>query len=219
MRLKRPARKKHLEMYLELVPDYISPSIGLEQYKTPAPIAANILWDAYNLSDIKDRRVMDLGCGTGIFAIGSAILGAKKVFGVDIDEGALKIGKRAAEKMGVADKIRFIKSDIRDDKEFSRLSQLEIDTLIQNPPFGSQRRSRRGADRIFIKRSISISPVVYSFHMAGSEDFVKKYFRGYGGRITHRAYYRFPIPRIYEFHEKEILFVDVIVLRVEKDNF
>lgn len=212
----RILKKRHLEMLLECVPDYVNPRAVLEQYKTPAPIAADVLWLAYNIGDIRGRRVMDLACGTGIFAIGSAVLGAVKVFGVDIDKDALIIAEEAARDLGVADRIRFLEGDIRDDN-ILRLSNLKIETLIQNPPFGSQRMAKRGADRIFIERSAEISPVVYSFHMAGSEDFVREYFEGVGGRITHRLYYRFPIPRIYDFHKRDFRMVDVIVVRVVRN--
>jgi len=203
-------------MLLEGVPDYVNPRFVLEQYKTPASIAADILWFAYNLGDIKGRRVMDLACGTGIFAIGAALLGARKVFGVDIDRGALSLAEEAAGDLDVAEKIQFLEGDIRDVNIFLKLSNLNIDTLIQNPPFGSQRMVKRGADRIFIERSLEISPVVYSFHMAGSEDFVRGYFKRMGGEITHRLYYRFPIPRLYDFHRRDFRIVDVIVLRVLK---
>jgi len=207
----RILKKRHLEMLLESIPGYVSPRVSLEQYRTPAPIAADVLWLAYNLGDISGKRVMDLACGTGIFAIGAAILGAGKVFGVDIDKEALQVAEEAAEQIGLADRIQFIEGDIRDDLG---LSNLKIDTLIQNPPFGSQRRVKRGADRLFIERSLEISQIVYSFHMLGSEDFVKRYFKKIGGRITHRFYYKFPIPRTYEFHRDDVRMVDVIVFRV-----
>ncbi len=208
----RILKKRHLEILLERIPDYVNPKAGLEQYKTPPAIAADILWLAYNLGDIHDKNVMDLACGTGIFAIGAAILGAGKVFAVDIDKEALEVAKGASEELDVADRIKFIEADIKD--SIPELSRLEIDTLIQNPPFGSQRMVKRGADRIFIRGSLKISPVVYSFHMMGSEEFVKGYFERMGGKITHKLYYKFPIPRVYDFHKKEFKLVDIIVLRV-----
>ncbi len=208
----RILKKRHLEILLERVPGYVSPKAGLEQYKTPAAIAADILWLAYNLGDIHGKNVMDLACGTGIFAIGAAILGAGKVFAVDIDKEALEVAMGAAEELDVKGRIQFIEADIRD--SIMKLSRLEVDTLIQNPPFGSQRMVKRGADRIFIKGSLKISPVVYSFHMTGSEDFVTEYFKRLGGEITHRLYYRFPIPRVYDFHKRDFKLVHVIVLRV-----
>ena len=39
----------------------------------------------------KDHDVIDVGCGTGILAIGAAQLGAKKVIAVDLDEVSVKV--------------------------------------------------------------------------------------------------------------------------------
>ena len=62
------SKKKHLEMILENVPGHPNPKVGLEQYSTPATIAADLVWNAYGLGDIDKMSVLDLGCGTGIFA-------------------------------------------------------------------------------------------------------------------------------------------------------
>lgn len=41
----------------------------------------------------KDDELIDIGCGSGILSIAGAILGAKKVIGVDLDKLAVKISK------------------------------------------------------------------------------------------------------------------------------
>ena len=41
-------------------------------------------------ADVKNKTVIDYGCGSGILAIAAALLGAKKVIGVDTDPNALK---------------------------------------------------------------------------------------------------------------------------------
>ena len=46
---------------------------------TPAPIAADIIFTAYQWGDIENKTVVDLGCGTGIFSVGAVSMGAKKV--------------------------------------------------------------------------------------------------------------------------------------------
>ena len=38
------SKKKHLEMILEKVPNHPNPKVGLEQYSTPATIAADLVW-------------------------------------------------------------------------------------------------------------------------------------------------------------------------------
>jgi len=50
---------------------------------------------------VKDKIVIDYGCGSGILAIAAALLGAKKVIGVDIDPQALEATQANAERNGV----------------------------------------------------------------------------------------------------------------------
>ena len=95
-------------------------------------------------------------------------------------------------------------------------SKFHFDTAITNPPFGAQSRAKRGVDRIFMELSMKSADVVYSFHMAETEDFVKNYYRNLGGEITYKFYYKFPLIHSYEFHKKESLDINVVVFRVEK---
>ncbi len=209
MKNKKIIKKRHLEMLLQNIPPHKSPKVNLEQYTTPANIAADVLWNAYSLDDITDKKVVDLGCGTGIFSIGAALLGAKEVIGVDIDSNAIEIAKEQALKIGVDDIIKFIQTDVQDFNDKSN-------TVIQNPPFGAQKAGTKNADRIFMKIAMEIAPVVYSFHLRETEDFVEKFFHSLGGNVTYKFYYNFSIPKIYDFHQKEKINIDVVVLRIEK---
>ena len=67
-------KKKKFEMILQQVPHPIKPLPHLEQYMTPASIVADVLFLAYHWGDIKDKTIIDLGCGTGIFAVGAALV-------------------------------------------------------------------------------------------------------------------------------------------------
>lgn len=89
--MKKITKKKHLEMAIQNVPSHPNPKVDLEQYSTPAVIASDLLWNAYSLGDIVDKKVMDLGCGTGIFAIASMLLGATSAVGVDIDKESIDL--------------------------------------------------------------------------------------------------------------------------------
>lgn len=62
--------------------------------------------------NIKDKRVLDLGCGSGILSVTSALLGAKYVEAVDIDSNAVKITHRNAELNGVIDKVNGHSGDL-----------------------------------------------------------------------------------------------------------
>jgi len=203
-------RKKQLEIALQRIPSHPFPNIEFEQYLTPAHIAADVLWNAYSLGDIEGKKIVDLGCGTGIFAIGSLILGAKESVGVDIDQKALETARLEAQHFKVDDKIQFINSDVGD-------LSFSADTVIQNPPFGAQRAMRKNIDRKFMQKSLEIASTVYSFHMKETEEFVINYFNSLGGHLTHKFYYKFVIPRTYHFHEKEKINIDVVLVRIKKN--
>lgn len=201
--MKKITKKKHLEMAIQKVPKHPNPKVDREQYSTPATIAADLLWNAYSLGDIADKKVMDLGCGTGIFAIASKLLGAASAIGVDIDKDSTDL---ASSYCGDVD---FICSDICDLE-----NDFDVDTIFQNPPFGSQKNAKKGADLKFISKAIELSPkVLYSFHMASTEEFLISYFEKNDLEITHIFRYNFPIPKIYEFHTRESANVEVIVIR------
>ncbi|EEE41785.1 hypothetical protein METSMIALI_00672 [Methanobrevibacter smithii DSM 2375] len=201
--MKKITKKKHLEMAIQKVPKHPNPKVDLEQYSTPATIAADLLWNAYSLEDIADKKVMDLGCGTGIFAIASKLLGAASAIGVDIDKDSINLAS------SYCGDVNFICSDICDLE-----NDFDVDTIFQNPPFGSQKNAKKGADLKFISKAIELSPkVLYSFHMASTEEFLISYFEKNDLEITHIFRYNFPIPKIYEFHTRESANVEVIVIR------
>jgi len=208
-------KKRHLEIAIENIPKFESPNIDLEQYTTSAPIVADLLWTGNALGDIANKSILDLGCGTGVFSLSALLLGATSATGFDVDPSSVKIAKKTAEKMNIANANFFVK-DIYDIDSKFRDSKLNCDTAITNPPFGAQSRVKKGADRIFMELAMKSADVVYSFHMAETEDFVKNYYESLGGKVTHKFIYNFPLLNTYEFHSKESHNIDVIVLRVLK---
>ncbi len=208
--------KKKLEILLEKVEPFEAPKVRLEQYITPAKIAAEVLHHAHLKGDIEGRVVFDLGCGTGKFAIGAALLGAKEVYGFDADEKALKVAKKNAEKLalarpnsfaptfGIALAIAWIKSDVKDIKG-------SCDTVIQNPPFGVKKEK---ADRAFLKKALELGRVIYSMHRAETREFVTRYIEKLGGIITDVKRVEFLLPHSYKFHRKEKKKISVDVYRI-----
>ncbi len=215
-------RKKHLEMMLQSIPAHPKPKIELEQYMTPSIIASDLLWNAYALNDIFDKNILDLGCGSGIFTIGSLLLGANYACGVDIDSDVLITANDSSEKLGVNDYCDFIELDVNNlsntilNSKLDTFEPLHMDVTIQNPPFGSQSKVKNGADRIFMEKSIELSDVSYSFHMAETENFIENYFSKLNAEITHKFYYSFLLPNIYPFHKMESKNIDVVVVRAQK---
>lgn len=197
-------RRKELEMILQKVPIFRDPSPNLEQYLTPANIAADIIFTAYQFGDIEGKIVVDLGCGTGIFAVGLYITGAKKIVGIDVDKKSIEIAKKHAEDNNLD--VDFYVKDVKDVKE-------KCDTVIMNPPFGAQ-KSNKKADRKFIERGFEISSVLYSLHLSKTISFIDKLVSSLGGKIEYSKDYVFPIKSAFEFHNKRVVNFDVTLLRI-----
>jgi putative methylase len=180
-------KKRKLEILLSKINHFGKPEIHLEQYQTPASVAAELLNFAYLHGDL-GGKIYDLGCGTGILGIGAKLLGASRVVGWDLSWDALRIAKKNASKLGV--EIDLICCDVDDVSG-------KADCVLMNPPFGAQ---QRGADRPFLKKAIEIAQVVYSIHNAGSYDFVKKFISP--SHITHCLSIKWKLGRTYWFHRK-----------------
>ena len=193
-------------MELQKIRPNPEPKAELEQYSTPADIAADILFHAFTNGDITNKKIVDLGCGTGIFSIGSALLSAEEVLAVDIDQKVIDAAKKEAKRFDVFDKIKFITKDVEDIKT-------EADTIVMNPPFGSQ---NRGADIPFLEKAFDIAPRIYSLHNAKTEDFLRKFINTNGYSIFWEKRYMFGVDRIFRFHKKEREEFEVILFAIER---
>jgi putative methylase len=197
-------KKKELEMILQKVPSFDKPIAELEQYLTPANIAADIILIAYQFGDIDDKIVLDLGCGTGIFSFGASLAGAKKVIGIDTDKNSIKIAKEYARE--TKQKITFITKNVEN-------VEIKCDTVIMNPPFGAQKGNLK-ADRKFIEKGFEVSSVIYSLHLTKTVPFIEKLVSSLGGEINYSKNYIFPIKHTFDFHKKKALNYQVSLLRI-----
>lgn len=195
-------KKKDLEIRLERVRPFKEPSAALEQYPTPATIASDILFSAYANGDVAERVVNDLGCGTGIFAIGAKLLDAEKVRGYDVSSSALAIAKENADALGT--EIEFIETDI------SKVNE-RANTTFMNPPFGCQNEH---ADRPFLQKAMELSDSIYSIHMANTIGFLEDFAASYGREIVAHATYNYNIPHTFSFHSKTRQKVDIVVVNI-----
>lgn len=211
---KRLIRKLDLETLLSQIEPHPSPKPSLEQYTIPANAAATVLYiAAYTFNDIIDKTVLDLGCGTGRLALGAAFLGAKQVIGVDIDKTAVKVASKNSEKTGLKNKVQWIVADIG-------AICGKFDTVIQNPPFGIQKRK---ADRKFLKKALEVGKSIYSLHRSSHRDkaflkklkasrtntvlvfpsnFIKMFVERYNGKIKAVYPMLMTIPHMFNFHTK-----------------
>lgn len=202
-------RLKHLEMALQRLQGFSRPNARLEQYQTPAPLAARLLYDAFMKGDIEGKWVCDLGSGTGVLAIGAALLGANASKGVEIDEKAIEIARGNAGTAGVH--IEFIAADIRGPVRLETLSG--CDTVIMNPPFGAQSIH---TDRPFIDLALAIAPVTYGIFNAGSIQFIETYIRGRAG-VSEKTRGILPVKRIFSFHTRDVKEIEVEILRLVRN--
>lgn len=59
-------------------------------------------------------KMLDIGCGSGILALASVLLGAKSAVGVDIDAQSVKTATENAEINNISDKAKFLVGDLAD---------------------------------------------------------------------------------------------------------
>jgi putative methylase len=197
---------RHLEMKLQRIGGYRRPRATLEQYQTPAPLAARLLYHALMKGDIEGKTVYDLGCGTGMLAIGAALLGAGCVKGVDSDPQVVMDANANAALLDA--EVEFIVADA-EDPALPRLLG-SCDTVVMNPPFGAQKAH---ADRPFIDLALSIAPVTYSIFNAGSTQFIETY-TAERAEIDEKVGSIFPIKRTFSFHTHDVQEIEVEILRL-----
>jgi putative methylase len=201
--------KSQLAIMLSKLKQFDSPKVVLEQYSTDPEIAAEVLWFAHMQGDISNRFIADLGCGPGVFGIGAAALGAKKVFFVDKDPGAINVAKEnimgsIALMQGVD--LELVTKDVAD-------FALPVHTVLQNPPFGTKIAHH---DRLFLGKAFEIADVVYSMHKITSKRFIEEFAKDSGFKVTHVLPFEMRLVRTMKHHRKPAVKVEVGVWRMVK---
>jgi putative methylase len=211
---KRIVRRLDLERFLSQVEPHPSPDPSLEQYTVSIDVAATMLHIASHVNgDVVGKTILDLGCGTGRLALGAAFLGAKQVVGVDIDKMAVGVALKNSLRTGLEKRVQWVAGDI------DVLCGV-FDTVLQNPPFGVQRRK---ADRRFLEKALKAGKVVYSLHKhpvadetlmnrlrngkgnpeaVSSSPFLTRFVEEHGGKIMGVYGIVMAIPHTFNFHTK-----------------
>jgi rRNA N6-adenosine-methyltransferase METTL5 len=242
---------------------------------------------ANSYDDIRDKTVADFGCGCGMLSIASTLMGAEKVYSIDIDSDALVICKRNLEDLGIIDVdesehdenededsdddqyheidkdncdsddslsdisltvsettrnacmmeelgtddeifqadgplVELFNGDVLDEKFL--LSKIaakgNISTIIMNPPFGT--KNNAGVDVAFIRAGLSLrgtNPLraIYSMHKTSTRDHLKRKAEEWKCSFTVIAEMKFDLPAKYAFHKKDLVTIQVDLLRFGLD--
>ncbi|MEM2143987.1 MAG: hypothetical protein QW279_01380 [Candidatus Jordarchaeaceae archaeon] len=91
------------------------------------------------------------------------------------------------------------------------------DTVLQNPPFGVQRKS---SDRIFLKKGIELADVIYTIHKYGFKNrkFITQFASENGGFVDKIIHMRMPLPPTLPFHTKRKHMIDIDIYRIVKSE-
>jgi ubiquinone/menaquinone biosynthesis C-methylase UbiE len=74
------------------------------------------VFERYNITfeqagDVTRKKILDVGCGSGVYAVDFARRGARRVVGIDLSNNMLKLARQEAEHHQVADRCEFIQAD------------------------------------------------------------------------------------------------------------
>ena len=93
----------------------------------------------------KKKRVMDLGCGSGVIAIVLACDNDRLLIdGIDIQPDAVSCATENVELSGLADRVNIIEGDLRHHREFMLTGT--YDHVVANPPYYAPRSGRQSGD-------------------------------------------------------------------------
>lgn len=79
------------------------------------------------LFSVRDKSVLDLGCGTGLFGIAAAKLGAREATATDLDPAAVECARRNAARNRV--KVEVLQGNL-----FEPVAGRAFDLVVTNPP-------------------------------------------------------------------------------------
>lgn len=202
-------RKKNLGIILSKLALRPQTKLKWEGYTLDTKSAVDIAYIAASINnDIYQKKVVDLGCGSGILAITASLLGASRVLGVDIDKQAIKVAKMNTKKVKAL--IDLVVGDIECTKG-------SFDTTLMNPPFGSW---TRGMDIRFLKKALEISNVVYSLHKRSESvrSFLRQKIPKISGRIIRVYEININISKTLRFHKKKQYLVKTDLYRILRNK-
>lgn len=205
--------KSKLAIILSKLANNQMQNIGLEQYELPSEMAAELLWGVYMNNELKGKKIADLGSGTGILGLGALLLGASKVYFVDISESFMEICRKNHEKLEreYGTLLKFGKSEFicKNVENFDE----KVDVVLQNPPFGTKKKH---ADKMFLEKAFAAANSVYSIHKISTRNFLEKFSEEKKFKITDEKKFLFPLKQTRKYHVKKVYNVEVAWYRFKK---
>jgi release factor glutamine methyltransferase len=114
-------------------------------------------------SEIADSHMIDVGTGSGIIALSLAAEFPKaEIVGVDISEDALMLARENAERVGLVDRVRFLRSNLL------QSVQPGFDLIVANLPYVSTQ------DRQNLSREVLHDPEVALFAGAQGDELMRQ---------------------------------------------
>ncbi|CAN8069836.1 unnamed protein product [Agarophyton chilense] len=211
-------RLRELEAALQRVAPFTRSSVRLEQYATPAHIAARMVHVAdVTFDDVRDKMICDLGCGAGVLSLGALLRGAAHVVALDVDAHALvDAARNSASTRRLVDMAASAAPDLLAADALARAPALRaatFDAVLCNPPFGTR---RRGVDMAFVREALRlITPhgAVYSLHKSSTRAYVRRALRRMHAVGTLLAELRFELRATHAFHTRRCVLVHVDLWR------
>jgi release factor glutamine methyltransferase len=114
-------------------------------------------------SEIAHARMADVGTGSGVIALSLAAEFPKaEIVGTDVSEDALLLARENAERLGLADRVRFVRSNLLENV------QPGFDLIVANLPYVSTE------DRQNLSREVLHDPEVALFAGAHGDELVRQ---------------------------------------------
>ena len=206
---------KNLISDLETVQAFTNPKDYLEQYQTSPQVAGEMFHYIYQNyeKEIKDYKIADLGCGTGILGIASALCGCENVLLFDIDEEAIDLARQNVQNLELENNIQLVLVDVNQLGEWPTLNKY-FDMVVTNPPFGI--RSEKGADVEFLKTASKICcNTVFSLHKFSTLNFLKKFYTKNGIKEINCFKIDYNLKKTYKFQKKNNKEIEVVCIEAK----
>lgn len=193
-------KKSEIARKISTLEGFQNPKASLEQYMTPPELVADLIYLGYMQGDVEGKKVVDLGAGTGSFAIAAALLGAE-VTAVEKDPEALETLRKNIEATGV--EINVVEKDIREVEE-------DFDTVFMNPPFSVH--TELGEE--FVQKALEIGDVIYAVLNPKLKERLKEFSAVH--ELKEAETYEISLPPTLAFHTEERHVIEVEAVHVRK---